>query len=96
MKRKTILLVDDDSAHRLMLKANLKSEFEIIEAGDGDEVLPILAQTSVDLLILDLKMRRLSGIETLTALKEADGINRLLGIFCFYFFQDIIYINFWC
>lgn len=71
MKRKTILLVDDDSAHRLMLRANLKSEFEIIEAEDGDEVLPILAQTSVDLLILDLKMRRLSGIETLTALKEA-------------------------
>ncbi len=71
MKKKTILLVDDDSAHRLMLKANLKSEFEIIEAEDGDEVLPILSGTPVDLLILDLKMRRLNGIETLTAMKEA-------------------------
>lgn len=71
MKKKTILLVDDDSAHRLMLKANLKSDFEIIEAEDGDEVLPILSETSVDLLILDLKMRRLGGLETLTALKEA-------------------------
>jgi two-component system response regulator HydG len=67
---KTILLVDDDIGHRTMLKANLADDYKIIEADDGDIVLSILANQHVDLMLLDLKMKRMGGIETLTALKE--------------------------
>ncbi len=70
MIKKTILLVDDDTGHRAMLKANLTTDFEIVEAEDGDQVLPTLADHEVDLILLDLKMRRMGGLETLAALKE--------------------------
>ena len=70
MKKKTILLVDDDNGHRLMLKANLLDDFQIIEAEDGNQVLPAIADNEIDLILLDLKMRRLGGIETLKVLKS--------------------------
>ena len=67
----TILITDDDLAHRTMLKANLsKAGYRIIEAADGDEVLAILETEPIDLLLLDLKMKRLQGLETLTLLQK--------------------------
>ena len=71
MNRKTILIVDDDTAHRAMLKANLTDDFTVIEAEDGDQVLGILDKQQADLILLDLKMQRMDGLETLAALKEA-------------------------
>ncbi len=68
---KKILIVDDDSAHRAMLKASLDDDFTVIEADDGDRVLSLLEAHAVDLLILDLKMGRMGGLETLAAMKEA-------------------------
>jgi two-component system, NtrC family, response regulator HydG len=66
-----ILLVDDDVAHRTMLKVNLSSEYQILEAEDGDEVLPLLAKSAVDLILLDMKMARMGGLETLAVLRES-------------------------
>jgi two-component system, NtrC family, response regulator HydG len=71
-KRTTILLVDDDSAHRTMLKVNLQGEgYRIIEAGDGDEMLPTLQKHHADLIILDMKMERVDGLAALSLLLQA-------------------------
>lgn len=66
-----LLLVDDDVAHRTMLKANLaEAGYSLFEAEDGDEVLPLLARQQVDLVLLDLKMKRMDGLTTLQDLQE--------------------------
>lgn len=71
-KNNSILLVDDDSAHRTMLKVNLASfGFNVIEATDGDEVLPAIKKRKFDLILLDLKMNRMDGLTTLAALLKA-------------------------
>ena len=68
----TILLVDDDVAHRAMLKANLASaQWVIADVEDGDQVLPFLEQSAVDLIVLDMKMARMDGLETLAALRNS-------------------------
>ena len=68
----TIGIADDDNGHRIMLKANLESEgYRTVEFTDGDEVLPYLAREQLDLLLLDMKMARMDGIATLTALLQA-------------------------
>ena len=70
-KQNTILIVDDDSSHRTMLKVNLQSAgFATLEAGDGDEVLPALKNKGVDAILLDLKMKRMDGIATLATLLQ--------------------------
>ena len=73
--KKRILLVDDDVAHRTMLKVNLTNEsFHIMEVDDGDMVLPFLEdednQEGIDLILLDMKMARMDGLTTLKLLKE--------------------------
>ncbi len=69
----TLLLVDDDKAHRTMLKAHLGGQgYQIIEADDGDVAVQLFKQRKVDLVLLDLKMKRLGGMATLAALREID------------------------
>ncbi|MEE4313661.1 MAG: sigma-54 dependent transcriptional regulator [Desulfofustis sp.] len=68
----TILLVDDDQAHRLMLTANLSAHrYRVEQLSDGDEVLPYLAEHPADLIVLDMKMERLDGLATLSLLLQA-------------------------
>jgi two-component system response regulator HydG len=72
-KNNQVLLVDDDIGHRTMLKLNLgKLGYTVTEACDGDEVLTALQKNIFDLILLDLKMKRMGGIETLEALSAAD------------------------
>ena len=63
MKR-TALTVDDAVTMRKMVTFTLRSAgFEVIEAGDGVEALQKLSGTSVDLVITDVNMPRMDGIE---------------------------------
>jgi len=68
---KKILIVDDDRVHRIMLKVNLTDAgYEVIEADDGDQVLSVLAEHEVDLILMDLKMQRMDGMETIKLLQK--------------------------
>lgn len=66
-----ILVVDDDTAHRTMLKAHLGGEgYEIVEADDGDVAIHLAREREIDLVLLDLKMKRVGGMEALAAIQE--------------------------
>ncbi len=81
---KTILIVDDDTAHRTMLKVNLEGAgYEIIEADDGDQVLPALEEHEVDLILMDLKMKRMDGIEAIKLLREKGRMEPVVVITAF-------------
>ena len=71
-QKERILLVDDDAAHRTMLKVNLAGEgYRIEEVEDGDQVLPFVSEHQVDLILLDMKMARMDGLSTLSRLLQA-------------------------
>ena len=80
MKPKKILIVDDDAAHRMMLKANLSSEGnELYEAGDGLAAVQAVRDGFFDLILMDIKMPQKSGIDALKEIKEiSPGIPVLL------------------
>ena len=81
---KKILIVDDDKAHRTMLKANLAGAgYDIVEAADGDQILPVLAGNDVDLILLDLKMERMNGLEALKLLREKGQLEPVIVITAF-------------
>lgn len=66
-----ILIVDDDNAHRTMLKAHLGAEgYKIAEAEDGDIAVHLIKDRDFDLVLLDLKMKRVGGIEALEAIQN--------------------------
>ena len=66
-----ILIVDDDPTIRSVLDRWLTEAAlgEVHQAGDGGEGLEVLSETGVDLVLLDIKMPNVSGIEMLTVLR---------------------------
>lgn len=69
-----ILIVDDSALVRTMLKHMLRaSEFEVVaEASDAAEALEAYAQAKPDLVLMDIIMPDVSGIEALRQLKALD------------------------
>ena len=69
---KRILIVDDDSSIRYMLSRVLLDEgYATVVAADGCEGLKTAAAGEVDLVLLDLKMPRMNGQQTLKELAAA-------------------------
>lgn len=69
---KTILIVDDSPTMRRMVRASLNSMPEVAfrEAGNGLEAIEHLALTAPDLMILDLNMPDMHGIEVLEFIRR--------------------------
>lgn len=70
----TILIVEDEPELRFILNAHLKaSGFEVIEASDGRTAFEIATQRRPDLILMDVGLPVLDGIETSRALKAQDS-----------------------
>ena len=66
----SILIVDDDLAHRTMLKKLLGSwGYEVFEADDGSIAIDEVRNRSFDLILMDIRMMKISGIEALEQIK---------------------------
>lgn len=67
----TILVVDDDHAHRIMLRTLLSGwGYVISEADDGDVAIEMVRKQPFDLILMDIRMMKVSGLEALTTIKE--------------------------
>ncbi len=66
-----ILIIDDEKAIRNTLREILQYEkFEVDEAGDGAEGLKKVESNSFDLVLCDIKMPKMDGLEVLAKLRE--------------------------
>ncbi len=90
---RTILIADDDPHIRqLLVFALAKAGHEVIEAGDGEAALAAAAEHAPDLVILDINMPQMDGLEVCRRLRAKgdlpilflssrdDEIDRVLGI----------------
>jgi DNA-binding NtrC family response regulator len=67
----SVLIVDDDAALRLILSDFLSQEdYKILLAKDGREALDLLKRQQVDILLLDINMPGMTGMEVLEKVKE--------------------------
>jgi len=72
MYRHRILIVDDDKLLQKPLKQILADKYDVSTAWSGEEALAIIKETPVDLVLLDIRLPGIDGIETLTAIRERD------------------------
>jgi len=71
--QKSILVADDDASIRSLLKQLLADEgFAVLEASTGIEVVDKVKESSPDLVIMDVRMPELDGIEALARLKSTN------------------------
>ena len=68
---KKILVADDEMSIRLLYSEELKEEgYEVYQAANGREALDIVYKVPLDLVIVDIKMPEMDGIEALRQIKE--------------------------
>src|SRR5690606_24639233 len=70
LKKPVILLVEDNLDFRFYLRENLSHHFKIIEAGDGEEGWQKALNTQPQLIVSDISMPKMNGIEFCRKIKN--------------------------
>ena len=69
-KQHSVLVVDDDSAHRTMLRTLIGGwGYAVTEADDGSTAVEKIKETAFDLVLMDVRMVKVSGLEALETIK---------------------------
>ena len=71
MDKATLLIVDDERSAREGLERLLRREYEVVCASSGAEALALLQQQSVDMLLSDVRMPGMDGLELMEAAQKA-------------------------
>ena len=75
-----ILVVDDIEDDRQIMRRRLvQAGFEVVEANSGEAALELLGQSTFDLMMLDLRMPGLGGLDVLQSLRDAES-ERMLPV----------------
>jgi DNA-binding NtrC family response regulator len=67
---KTVLVVDDDEGMRDTLTAILRRSYRVLTAPTGEEGLAVIKREEVDLVLLDVRLPGISGLDLLTIVRE--------------------------
>jgi DNA-binding response OmpR family regulator len=71
----TILLVDDEDSVRKVLAFPLEKDgYEVVQAADGEEALARFGERDVDLVVLDIMLPRLDGLEVCKRLRATSTV----------------------
>ena len=80
---KRFLVVDDDDELRRNICEILSGRFEVVEAEDGTTALTKLEDDNIDLVLLDLMMPDMSGMDVLKRIKEISPKTKVIMITAF-------------
>ncbi len=75
LKKKILIVDDDESIRKLLSRILLKAGYEVEAASGGREALEFLAKMNFNLIILDMDMPQMTGIDVLANLKEENITN---------------------
>ncbi len=73
-----VLVVDDNTDLRKLYKLFM-SDFEVFEASNGKEAVEIYEKNSPDIVIMDIKMPVMNGIEATKKIKEINKNAKVIG-----------------
>lgn len=75
--RKTILICDDEPALRELIRASLDDDYLFAEASDGVTALELAREVEPDLVVLDLMLPRLGGLEVLARFRADEHLRQV-------------------
>ena len=73
MYRYKILIVDDDKLLQNSLDTILSEKYDTLIAGSGEEALRLIPSHNFDLVLLDIRLPGINGIETLSRIRQLNG-----------------------
>lgn len=79
-KKGTILVVDDEHGVRQSFNLVLKDEYHVLMAGTGKEAVEIFTKNPIDLILLDILLPDIYGLDLLAKLKEDDPHSEIIMV----------------
>lgn len=80
---KSCLIVDDSKVVRMVARKIIEElNFDIVEAGDGQQAMAACSEAMPDVILLDWNMPVMNGIEFLRELRKSQGGDRPVVVFC--------------
>ena len=79
MAKKHILIVDDVTTNLRFIGELLKEEYSLSMARSGDQALKMLKKIDVDLILLDVKMPKMDGIDVMEQLSKDKDLGKSRG-----------------
>lgn len=76
--KKRIMVCDDEEGIRESLKLILEKDYDLTFAQNGDEAIQTMKTSPVDITILDIKMPKKDGLETLKELKKINPSSKVI------------------
>ena len=74
----TVLVVEDFADNRFMMRRLLEmSGYQVVEAVDGKEAVEVAESSRPDLILMDLSLPRLDGLDATRRIRELDGLARI-------------------
>jgi CheY-like chemotaxis protein len=77
---KRVLIVDDDAPMRGLLADLLEGDYQVATAGDGAEALQKLARDGAELLVTDIVMPKMNGIDLMIAARKQYPALKIIAI----------------
>jgi CheY-like chemotaxis protein len=77
MARKTIALVEDNPDNRLLVQVLLEDLYDLVEYDNGRTALDGIRSTPPDLVLLDISLPEMDGVQVLRALRTEDRFREL-------------------
>lgn len=82
MAKKTILVVDDEKDLLDLIEYNLKKEgFNVLKAENGEEGIAVAKEGKPDLVLLDIMMPKMDGLEAVEIMRKDDDLKNIPIIF---------------
>lgn len=85
---KTILIAEDVESNFLLLQALLGKKYTLLHAHDGQEAVDIFKEQYTDLILMDVKMPRMDGIEATKIIRSLSADIPIIALTAFAFDQD--------
>lgn len=76
--KKKILICDDEEGIRESLKLILEKDYDLVFAQNGTEAINAVRTTPIDITILDIKMPKMDGLETLKELMRINPKSKVI------------------
>ncbi|KAI9317844.1 CheY-like superfamily [Zopfochytrium polystomum] len=88
-----ILIVDDDLTNRKVLEYKLKKNFKTTSAKSGQEAIDLVQKMQFDLILMDLQMPGISGIEATNIIRNKHLFNKKIIAVTGHSFDSDFYAN---
>ena len=88
---KTILVIDDEPMIRFLLKEAISDwEYEFVEATRAQQGIEILKNQKVDLILLDIQLPQMNGLEAIQKIREINKYVPVFMINAFHNLKDVV------